>query len=472
MSPNSLAEEEFPMDVASLFVRRTDEEQYTPVFIRSFVAAMVVLFALTHAPVNFVLSWYDRCFQVLLASGYISQETFQRMLAGKDDLFVTVIGPVRNFLLFISIVIVGTPLVGDIRRHIRMRASLYSDLRTYTPILIPLGILCLFVFPTQLGLGGFMYSRMTLDPMSFNDGKLWFYQRLLMPSIAYFLQMKGTVLYLIFSLGVTALMFLLVHLFFVVRGVTLSRLELVSLGTSSFLMTQLQIPGYTEQLAIIFLLLLFIVPFGTMGRLSLVILSLLAHEVSIVPLLFISYRYFSKEEQWMVAAVIVFYCFFWIASFGGDVSTLLAVRNVYGKSGWQWAVEHPLRLLSGIALSFKLLWIIILYAIMKFPSVRTLIAGFTVIAILFTLIGTDTSRLMGFGLIGLLLAVYMLKGTTLAASGWYRGLLLANIVVPTFFIGTNIGIALVNGFYDMGGVNGKVIFNGLYQIVYLGVVMR
>ncbi|MCK9408682.1 MAG: hypothetical protein M0R68_06065 [Bacteroidetes bacterium] len=460
------------MNFPEFFSRHADDEQYSSFYVRFFVVAVVVLFAITHAPINFVMSWYDRFFQILHASGYLSSAMVDQLAARKDSNISEIIVPVRTWIFFIALLITAYPLFKDIRKHIEKHEHVYKDVQTYTSILIPFGILCLLVVPSQLGLGGNMYARMSIEPLSFNDSKLWFYQRLLMPSIAYFLQLKGPVLYFFFSLFVTLLMFLLVHLFFITRGITLSRLELTSLGTSSFLMTQLQIPGYTEQLALVFILLLFIIPTTTMGRLSLAVLSLLAHEISIVPLAFISLMYFTRKENMMLATLVFFYCFFWIASFGGNISLLLSVRDVYGKSGWMWAVEHPYRLLAGIALSYKLLWGIIGFAIIKFQNLRVPLAGFILIAIAFTIIGVDTSRLMGFGILSLLIALFLMKEYFTELGMKYKYVLIGNIIVPTFFIGTNIGIALVNGIYSVGGENGKIVLNGLYQMIYLGVVMK
>lgn len=460
------------MSVTEIFTRRADEERYPSWYIHLFVVAVIVLFANTHAPINFVMSWYDRVLQILHSSGYISSLSLRSLTEQKDANIVNIIVPVRTWSFFIALIIASVPLIRDVRRHLSHNGTIYRDPRTYTALIIPFAVLCLLTFPSQLGLGGNMYARMSLEPLSFNDQKLWFYQRLLLPSLAYLLMMKGPVLYFIFSLLTTVTMFLLVHLFFRTRGITLSRLELVSLGSCSFLMTQLQIPGYTEQLAIIFLLLLFIVPTGTMGRMSLVVLSLLSHEISIVPLMFLAVLYFTGKERAMMAVIILFYCTFWAASFGGDIAQLLSVRNVYGKSGLQWAMEFPLRLVSGIALSYKLLWIPILAAAVIFRKERMLILGLVSIAVGFTLIGVDTSRLMGFGLIALLTALYLFKEQKPDVHRWYPALLTVNIIIPSFFIGTNIGIALVNGFYDTGGPAGTIILNGLYQMFYLGVVMR
>lgn len=460
------------MNLTAFFSQRPDEAWYSSSFVRLFVLAVAALFAITHAPINFVMEWYDRLFQILHTSGYMSSALFDRLAAEKDTNIVNVIVPVRTWIFFIALLITAYPLFSDIRKHVIKHGSVYANPRTYTYILLPFAALCLLVIPSQLGLGGNMYARMSIEPLSFNDSKLWFYQRLLMPSIAYFLQLKGPLLYFFFSLSVTVFMFFLVNLFFSIRGVTLSTLELISLGTSSFLMTQLQIPGYTEQLAIIFLLLLVIVPTSTMGRLSLVVLAMLAHEISVVPLVFIALLYFSRKEIVMVFFLIFIYCFFWITSFGGNIPLLLSVRDVYGMSGWMWALEHPYRLLAGIALSYKLLWVLIVFAMVRYKEQRLFLAGCIGIAIGFTIIGVDTSRLMGFSILSLLIALLLIKQQYPSLGEKYRYLLIGNIIIPTFFIGTNIGIALVNGIYDTGGVHGKIVLNGLYQMIYLGVMMK
>jgi hypothetical protein len=460
------------MNVKRFFAHDTDQHPYAPVFQRWYVVALIMLFAITHAPMNFFSSWYDRLIMAGASAGYLSQGLQSYLTTGKEGIMSEILIPVRTWLFLLALLTVLYPLFVDIRSHLVRNQNIYRSSSTYTYVLLPFAALCILIIPSQLGLGGNIYAAMSIDPFAFKDTQMWFYQRVLMPSLAYYLQLKGPLLYFMFSLFVTVFLLFLVHLFFHLQGKTLSRLELISVGTSSFLMTQLQSPGYTEQMAYVLLMILFLVPTGTAGRLSIVALSLIAHEISVVPMLFVAVMFFTRKEQMLTVAVVAFYSLFWLLSFGGDVSTLLSVRNVGGMSGLAWAVNHPLRLLSGILISYKLLWIVLIIGIVKYRENRMLIAGFTLIAVAFTFMGVDTSRLMGFALVGLLFSLLYVREHLSANAVRYQYLLIANIILPSFYIGTNIGVALINGVYDLGGGMGIVVFNGVYQVMYLGVMLQ
>jgi hypothetical protein len=459
--------------ISSIFpLSRINSEQYSPIFVRCFVLSIFILFTLANSPINFVERWYDTISSGLLSYNYLSADNYNFILAQKTFFLQLIIVPVRTLLLFLSLGVIFYPLFEALKAFSSESKKYLTGLHQYRKIIYSFAVLCLLIFPTQLGLGGNIYAKMSFDPLNFNDTSLWFYQRILMPSIAYFLQMRGPLLYYVFSLWCTLLLLWLVSLFFLVRGIELSFLELLSIGTSSFIMTQLQSPGYTEQLSYIFIVLFFIVPTDTYSRLSVVVLSMLSHEISAVVIAFIALLFFTKNQRIMTGIIILLYVGFWLGSFGFHLSDMLHVRNVHGMSGLAWALKYPMRQFIGILLSFKMLWIIVFISLYYMKTQRTLLLGFMLIGLFFTYMGVDTSRLMGFGFISLLFSFYWIKKYSLLNAHYVKYILAGNIMIPSFYIGTNVGPTLINGVYSIGGGSGVVIFNGLYQILYFGVLFR
>jgi hypothetical protein len=456
------------MNVPELFPARTDEAHHSPMFMRFFVVAIALLFVATHAPVDFVMSWYDRFFHMLYGSGYLSIASLQFLIQRKHEILVMVIVPVQTLLFFSALAIVVYPILSDLRRSGVLLASRIHGTAFSYSVVLAFGALMLLVVPMQLGQMGNVYSLMSRAPFNYQDWQLWSYQRILMPALAYLLQFQGPVLYFLFSIIVTAVLFYLVHLFFRVRGIALTPLELISIGTSSFIITQFQSPGYPEQLMYIFILLLCIIPTGTVTRLSLFVLSLLSHEVSALPLLFIALFFFPRKQLAMMLAITALYGLFWIVSYGGDVERLLAVRNVNGMNGIAWAAEYPVRLLLGIAVSFKLLWVMIIRDFIMNPKMRMVHAGSILVALFVATVGVDTSRLMGFGFLSLLLSIASYRMEHSADSVIYRSIIIANILLPSFYIGTNIGNTAINGGYQLAEGITIVMFHGIYQLLYFG----
>jgi hypothetical protein len=447
-------------------------EIYSPIFNRCFAFSIVVIFAVVHSPMNFARIWYDRICTDFYSPGYISAEAYHYAESEKDLFLTHYYVPIRAILFFFSLSCVLYPVIVSIKNRYRQRASVWLHKKNLLTVLLSFVILCVLVFPLNLAYMGRDYAQMSYNPFGYLDLLNWFYQRLLMPSLAYFLQLEGPVLYFVFSLSCTLTLCGLVHLFFLERGIPLTMVELISICTSSFIVSQLYLPGYTEQMAYIFLILLFVVPTGPVSRLSIVVLAMISHEISTVVVVLIAIFYFTREERWNVGAVIVLYAFFWFLSYGLNLANLLAVRNVRGISGIGYLARYPVREILGVAVSMKLLWLVVGIALYKLKAERKVIAGFIAIALFFTVVGVDTSRLMGFGFLGLLLSFYWVKRDSLVRPTWLRYIMIANLLIPSFYIGTLSGLELINGIFNYNGTGSLVIANGLYQIFYLGFLFR
>jgi len=314
----------------------------------------------------------------------------------------------------------------------------------------------ILVLPSRLGIMGVGYAEMSKDPFIFRDGSNQIYQRLLLPALAYFLQFKGPVLYYLFSLLLTFILILCTLLFLRSRDIQTSYLENLSIAVSTFIITQFQSPGYTEQLSLIIILLMVTVPLGLLPKIAGMALALFAHEVSILLIVPVAMLYFSKEEKLWGCLVVFVYCAFWLMSFGLDPGKLMAVRTVGGESGFAWLIHHPLRELGGIAASYKLLWIPMLLGLSS-SAYRKQIILFILPGIAATMFGVDTSRLMAFGLLACLTAIVAVKKYTLLPERHLRLLFGLNLCLPSVYIGLNSGL---------------VYFNGLYQLCYRGIFIQ
>lgn len=442
--------------LANPFQGNLYSEQYRPVFVRCFVFSICLLFFLVHTPIHFLYSWYDKILLFLTSQSVIAKETSVEIEKGRELLFHNVIIPLRTFLFFISAVVIAVPLYRALRFTIAS-PSCFVPWQTVKTVLLTMVIVCCLVIPMRLGIMGVGYAQMSFHPLGMYDPSNQLYQRILMPAAAYFFQLQGPILFFIFSLFLTALLVVLVHYYFLLRGMTLSLLESVSICTSSFIMTQIQSPGYTEQLAYVFLLLFFLFPLNSFAKYSIVVFALLSHEISGGLLAVIAFFTFSKTEKIHTAVISVLYGIMWSASFGFNTSALIAARNVGETSALWWIFHYPWREFLGIVISYKFLWLILFAAIYSMKSMRTFLLAILFCSFLFTLGGVDTSRLMGYAFLALLPAFYVVKKYSILSDRSLQLFLWLNILTPSFYVGINAGV---------------VSFNGIYQLVYMGNLVR
>ncbi|MBW7888480.1 MAG: hypothetical protein H3C35_09000 [Bacteroidetes bacterium] len=434
------------------FTAIDESEQYSPIFVRFFVSSILLLLVLTHTPLHFISRWYNETAEYLAACHIFSFDVRELFAVQKDFFIQTILTPVRTFLFFISFIVAAIPIGASLRIFILQNSKYFLPaLKKTYPALI---VLSLLIIPVKLGLMAGGYAQMSYHPLGFFDETNQLYQRLLMPALAYLLQMQGMFLYYIFSLCITALLIWLVNIYFMQKGTVLNLIECISLCTSSFIMTQLQSPGYTEQLSYLFLLMVFIVPLSSFAKYSIVVFSLITHEISGLSFAVLALVMFSKKEKISIFMILLLYASCWLMSFGFNIANLLAARNVGNESGWWWAVQFPYREVLGIGIAYKLLWVVIGAAFFQMNNERKIIGGLVAAALLFTLGGVDTSRLMGYAFPALLISFYYVKKYSLLKDLYVQRLVWLNLLVPSFYVGTNIGI---------------VFFPGLYQLFYKGI---
>ncbi|HTX20150.1 MAG TPA: hypothetical protein VMG34_15980 [Bacteroidota bacterium] len=397
-----------------------------------------------HTPNQFVVRWLDA----------LSASYGVRFLTAPETLFA--VSAARGIIFFASILVLGFLFLRPVVGYIAERRGLLFPRKVLVgaaAVFFTAGIL---VFPTHLGIMGVGYGEMSKDPFGFQDATNQIYQRLLLPALAYFLQFRGPLLFHIFSLVLTFLLLLAVILYLRTRGIETGFVETLGIAVSTFVITQFQSPGYTEQLALIILLVMESVPLGLGPKIAAAALALFAHEVSILPLIAITLLEFSRKEKAWLGIIVFLYALSWLASYRFDLMSLMSVRAVGGLPGTTWLFNHPLRELGGILVSYKLLWILIPFALFTRRYAREtlflLLPGLVA-----TCFGVDTSRLMAFSLFAFLIAIVVVKKDQLIPERVLRLLFALNVCLPSVYIGLNSGL---------------VYFDGLYRLFYRGIFFQ
>ncbi|MDD8018175.1 MAG: hypothetical protein PHP42_07365 [Bacteroidota bacterium] len=438
-------------------IQQLNSEGYHPIFVRFFVIGIVFAFGIVHSPMLSLQHWYDTVIVILYANSYIGKTWYDLLVLSKAYILQQYITPIRSILFFLSLIIIFVPLVKSLILFFADFKTIAFSKEVVKKTFVSFFVLAILIFPLKLGIMSVGYAQMSFNPFGIFDESGQLYQRILMPALAYFFQLQGPLLYHVFSLLCTVFLLWLIILFFQRRGINLSNIELISIGTSSFVITQMQSPGYTEPLAYIAILILFIVPTSTYSRLSLVTLAILSHEISALFVGIIALFYFTKVEKFMTGVIFCFYALFWMMNYGFDIGHLLHVRNVGDVSAVTWLIQYPWREVFGVLVSLKLLWIVYAIALYQMKSERKLLISLFVAGIFLTFGGVDTSRLMGYVLIGLFISFFRVKKFSLLSRRALNAIVIFNVMIPSVYIGTNSGI---------------VFFNGLYQLLYTGVLLR
>jgi hypothetical protein len=363
----------------------------------------------------------------------------------------------RSILFFLSIGFLVSFIVKPVIHSIQKSDFSISYGIIAADSLKVFAIVALLVFPSTLGIMGVGYAQMSLAPLSFVDASDQLYQRMLMPAFAYALHLKGPMLYHFFSLAITFCTLFLLQIFFMQKKVILTTFEYVSIATSSFIITQFQSPGYTESLAYILILLLFVADLEELERAAVFALCIFAHEASVLILLAISIIFFSKRETGWIIAISAIYGFVWLASFGFHADRLLSVRTVGSVSTFSWIINYPVREMLGIIFSFKLLWIFIAVVLFKMRRERMPIMLLVLPGIALTLIAVDTSRMAGFSFTALIYSILYIKQNNLLSRKQFALVCSLNLCIPAVYVGVNSGI---------------VYFDGLYQLLQFGTFLK
>jgi hypothetical protein len=314
-------------------------------------------------------------------------------------------------------------------------------------------VLAILVVPLRLQSLGDSYAHMSISPFEEPFGVL--HRRLVMPAVANLVGLSGYAFYLLFSLTLAFILLYLVLIWLEKSDLKVNLVLIASLLTCSFFIYGFEMPGYPDQLAMVFLMLIMLLPLTDLGKLGLAALALVTHEASVLMLLPVALFTFSKREQHQFLILMVVYAALVAAGVGFNVQSLLEAHgDVGGKRPWEHLVEKPLLLVAGVFVAYKLFWIVNGVAVVKaWKSGGRRDALFFVTALLLPLailpFAVDASRLAGFGFAGMLLALKFVLDRGMISPVAMTVFSILNLIIPSFYVGLNSGIVLQPGLYKL-----------------------
>jgi hypothetical protein len=365
---------------------------------------------------------------------------------------------VKGFLFILCIGRILAPLIKDLSG-----GSVEIDAKQ---IVIAVGfsmmtmvIVSVLICPSMIRSMGMRYGLASLDP--FSQPTNFYNKRLFMPVLAHVLFFKGKIPFMVFSYVVLGALLTLLWIWW--RSHTSWHFwQFLSLCTSSFVVMQYQgYAGYPDILVFVFIMLLILVDWSQESRFSLLILCILTHESSALLATVLAIFFLEKRFFLAYLAALGLYAFIWYVFYGLfyglDPYVFLDSHNVDDKPGPVWLFHHPLREISGIAVSFKLLWIFILWAsaiawMKRMYRPLLLIVGCVSAAVFMTVVGVDTSRLCGYAFPALLFSLSLLEKNVLSQNSSKKMLVnlgfLFNLLIPSYYIGLNSEAFVKPGIYS------------------------
>jgi hypothetical protein len=364
-----------------------------------------------------------------------------------DKIFPYIVGPIKALFFSISLVILLLPIIKVIATELKGNNNkLRGNLKQAGFVFLAISLL---VIPWYLKSMGKSYGNLSIDPFLTNYSLLS--NRILMPALAFFLQLKGPLLYFFFTLILIFLFTFLLVFWFDQNCIKMKLFFFVSVLTSSFYIFQFQYPGYPDILLYVFFILILIIKNHNLPKLLLFALSLCTHEAS----LFVLIPYFFLFENPKLFKYIVFvsliYLTIWVFSFSFDFYKGISSHNLGNEWVLEKVINNPAEYIKGLFFSYKLLWLpILIYPFLLFKIKPKEVIGVILIflgAILVTLLAVDTSRLIGLSFIGFLLMINSFGKLEALNSKFSRYILIANLIIPSFYYGINTGLVSFPGIY-------------------------
>jgi hypothetical protein len=374
-----------------------------------------------------------------------------KFLQPKSEMMLEYVPSMKGMVFLFSVLVLSVPLVKDLRqnpRPSRLRGAFTPFIPVITVIL--LGIL---VFqPGSRSLGA-EYARIARDPFDQHSGI--FNTRLLMPALAHILFFRGNWLYYAFSMLLTTGFLAQLYSWFE-EHCPLPFWQFLSLGTCSFVIFQYQNAGYPDILVFFFFLLVMRKNSSQETKLSALLLALIAHESSVFLGVVLAWRYLERRNFIIYLISVAAYTLVWFGVTGFHPHTIFSSREVAGESSIVWLMRSPALEFLGIFAAFKALWILLIAGIFLALSRRrfteaSLIVAALAAGIVMSVLAVDTSRLMGFAFPGLLAAVVVIKQTLAekSANRLIAIVFLLNLIIPSVYVGSNIGVEWSPGLYSI-----------------------
>ncbi|MCU0541403.1 MAG: hypothetical protein MUE44_04355 [Oscillatoriaceae cyanobacterium Prado104] len=435
-----------------------------------FWGAIVTAYAVANAPVDRIYGLIFTVLQNLPIKGlerFLTKYNNEITQAQISSHFIV---SIKGFLFFVAFLMLAYPIVLSVGRSRKFWEELGIK-RIAVVSLYFFVALSLLVFPysyphvllshpSGLASLGVSYGQMSLSP--FAESYEIVARRLLKPAIAYFIQMQGYILYYLFSLiCIYTLIFMTVcfleskieskHKFGEIKPAIYTRKFWVYLSamTSSYAIVCFQWPGYPENITFILILLAACLPMSSLARLGTVALCMVNHDGSAFALIPIIWFCFPKKERIPALVAVVLFYGIWFASHGLNLQQGLESHVVVGgkKSTLSLLAQHPIAAAAGTFFACKLLWFLVLFAswrlwLEKEQKTAIAIVGITVFPLLMLVLGWDTTRLTGFGFLGMLIALVAVANQYGNFHKNQRQLLLAaacaNILLPTYNVALDI----------------------------------
>jgi hypothetical protein len=423
------------------------------------------MFLIVHATNNRIDYLLELSIEYITQSDFLERNIFNNFFnvlernQYKSTLIIQVINPFKSLLFTLSLLTICFPILKEIKSH--LKASQYIDKQILKKLtissLLALFIIALFITPIN-GITLTGYLQMSIDPYAETAWSSVELKRFLLPFLGHIFLLKGEVLYFLLHIICIFSLIFLIQIWFSRNGVNLHFYQLISLLTSSFIMHQFQVVGNPEVLVFIIWLLCITFPFSDISKLSLLVMALLAHEASLFISPILSLFIFDKKRSIISFYIVgITYFVFWIVAHGLNIENAFNSHNVGGLNTLQWLVRYPEREFLGLFFSYKALWILIITALiilLKTNQFRVAIQIMLLLSgsLIMTMAGVDTSRLMGWSFISVLLSV-----KTIYAANCYiprkfiHSIFIVNILIPSLYVGLNSG--------------GLYYFPGLYNLL-------
>lgn len=404
--------------------------------------AVVGLLLLAHAKIE--------TFYYLLQESPLSGWMDPSLVDSKRLLLDRLITPFRGLVLLIGGFVVAAPVVQDVVSASRQAFQGRSRALWLQSGLAFL-VLCVLISPGQLYGLAQEYTNSSLTFFT-KATTLNLHQRYLMPALANLLFLRGDLGFLAFSLLLALLLVFLVRAWFHLNAIPIPLWQLISLGTSSFIYFQFSAPGYPDVLVAIFMLVAFGFAPSRRARLSLFVLSLAAHEASLILWAAIAWMLFDRRGWTQLLLIGGLYITVWALTDGG-VLAILDARSNAGMSNLRWVLLKPGLELLGIFFAFKGLWALVLAALWQLALQRKWIefgqiAAVLVGGLIMTFLGLDTSRLFGMAFVAVLVSWRLLASLQSAAWKRFIAVVLAiNLLIPPVYTQLNLPLTVRPGLY-------------------------
>ncbi len=417
--------------------------------------AALVLFVLNNTPVSFFenmalfLLHKLGAVSALLSQGLcVDIEKLQDLAAVKAICRDTGI-QLRGFIYFALSMFLAIPFIRELAKKFRK-----NDARTDLIIsIVSFVILAIAYLPVIKSMGLGHYVEYSEDP--FGTVKPFSGKRLLVPFIANMLFCRGYLLYNLFSVVLIVATIFFLKRWFTEKNIKITPLNFLSVLTSSFMIFHFQYTGYVDILVFLLFIILTTYTFDVRTKLAVLTLALLTHEASIF--IIIPYIIFMvpKAEKKYCISLLILYLFTYTLFSKTSLPSLYEHHAVIsGASSMAYLSNNISRAVWGILIAYKLLWCYIfmaLYRAWRSGALFEMMKVFFFIFAPFIMLNmVDTSRLIGYGFLGLLFSLSYLHQKKVLDLAKNNMMFLGNLLIPSFYCGLNTGIVFPIGLY--GGI--------------------